>query len=73
VQKVEQLFAPEIFSTLFSKISYQKIGDFGERCHFFCNKTTALGEIQEKHCDFSILHNALTAFVPYIRGPPAWI
>ena len=73
VQKVEQLFAPEFFSTLFSKISYQKIGDFGERCRFFFNKTTELGEIQEKPCNFSILHNALTVFAPNIRGPPTWI
>ena len=73
VQKVEQLFAPENFSTLFSKISYQKIGDFGERCRFFCNKTTELGKIQEKQCNFSILHNVLTAFAPNIRDPPTWI
>jgi len=69
VQKVEQLLHPNFFDTVF-QISYQKIGDFGERCHFFCKKTTALGKIQEKHCNFSILHNEFTAFAPNIRGPP---
>ena len=64
VQKVEQLFAPEIFSTPFPKIPYQKMGGYWERCYFFCIKTAIFCKNQDNLKKYLLFQRQLTAFAP---------
>ena len=70
VQTGKRRFAPLFFSTLLPKIRYQMEADLGEQCHYFYLCSSCFFEKLEKIDFFYVLHNAFTAFVPYIRGPP---
>ena len=62
--------APQIFSTPFPKNRYQIIATFWERCHFFCKKSHGF-YLKTHFCvKIYVLYKIITAFAPYIRGPP---
>ena len=62
--------APLIFSTVFPKNRYQILAVFWERCHFICKKSYGF-YLKAHFCvKIYVLYNIITAFAPYIRGPP---
>ena len=64
-------FAPYFLSTPFPKNRYQIIASFWERCRYFCKKSAVFYIKTGKRTDFSVLHNAFTAFAYNIRAPPS--
>ena len=66
----ESQFAPQKISTPFPMNRYRILATFWERCQFFCSKSAVFSQKQLNNVNFSILHNAFTAFAPHIRGPP---
>ena len=63
--------APPKFSTPFPKDRYQIIAVFGERCHYFCKKSSVFCKIQDNYIFFYVYHKTFTVFAYKIRAPPS--
>jgi len=72
-QAAKPLLAPLNFATPFPMFRYQKIGDYGEWCCFFCELSPLFYVIRGKNKYFSVLDKPFTAFAYRIRAPPSEI
>ena len=62
--------APLLFSTSLLWLRYQILAKLEERCLFFFHNSLRNPEKSGKNKEFSVLHNAYTAFAYRIRAPP---
>ena len=73
VQLARTLTAPNIFSTLFLSVPYQKTGNIEEWCHYFWGDFPENTNRSAKCEIFSILNRKPPAFAYRIRPPPSEI
>ena len=62
--------APLLFSTSLLWFRYQFLAKLEERCRFFFHNSLQSPVKSGKNKEFSVLHNAYTAFAYRIRAPP---
>lgn len=62
--------APQIISTPFRKVRYQKKASFAERCRIFWRENANRDQSRYKIWNFSGLHYFSPASLVRIRGPP---